>query len=153
MMTNVVVVLSLGGLLVGCMLLTGTVVVEIISPSLLVGFRLLQSKEGVIVASSLLVNCVLLLTGTVTVVEGEVIPPVWGREVVPTVWGREVVPAVWGREVVPTVSREDVVPTVWGGHVPTVWEEEVVSTVWGGEVDFTVCEVGTIDAVEGKHTT
>ena len=108
MMTDVVVAPSLEGLLVGCMQLTGTVAVGIIAPSLLVGCRLLQSREGVIVASSLLVNCVLLLTGTVTVVEGEVVPTVWGGEVVPTVWGEEVVPTVWGGEIV---------PTLWGGEV------------------------------------
>ena len=47
MMTDVVVVPSLEGLLVGCVQLTGTVEVGIIAPSLLVGSRLLQSKEGV----------------------------------------------------------------------------------------------------------
>ena len=85
MMTDVVVAPSLEGLLVGCMQLTGTVAVGIIAPSLLVGCRLLQNKEGVIVVSSVIVNCVLLLTGTVPVVDDEVVPTVWGGEVVPTV--------------------------------------------------------------------
>ena len=90
-MTNVVVAPSLEGLLVGCMQLTGTVAVKIIAPSLLVGCRLLQNTE---VTSPLIVNCVLLLTGTVPVVEGEVVPIVWRGEVVSTVCGGEVVPTV-----------------------------------------------------------
>ena len=94
MMTNVVVAPSVEGLLVGCMQLTGTVAVGIIAPSLLVGCRLLQNKEGVIVASSVIVNCVLLLTGTVPAVEGKIVPTVCGREVVPKVWGGEGVPTV-----------------------------------------------------------
>ena len=57
MMTDVVVVPSVEGLLVGWVLLTGTVAVGIIAPSLLVGCRLLQNKEGVIVASSVIVMC------------------------------------------------------------------------------------------------
>ena len=93
MMTDVVVAPSLEGLLVGCVQLTGTVAVGIIAPSFLVGCRLLQNKEGVIVASSV-INCVLLLTGTVPAVEGEIVPTVWGGEVVSTFWRGEVVPTV-----------------------------------------------------------
>ena len=112
------------------MQLTGTVAVGIIAPSLLVGCRLQQNKEGVIVASSVIVNCVLLLTGTVTVVEGEVVPTVWRGEADSTVWRGEVVPTVWEGEVVPTVWRGEVDSIVWGGEVvPTVWGREVVPTV------------------------
>ena len=64
MMTNVVVAPSLEGLLVGCMLLNGTVPVV---PTV---------WGGEVVP---------------TVWGGEVVPTVWGGEVVPTVWGGEVV--------------------------------------------------------------
>ena len=72
MMTDVVVTPSLGGLVVGCvlLLLTGTVVVAV--PTILVSWG------------------------------SEVVPTVWGGEVVPTievvstVWGGEVVPIVQG---------------------------------------------------------
>ena len=93
MMTDVVVVPSLEGLFVGCMLLNGTVPV---------------------------VTIVLTVWGrevVPTVWVGEVVSTVWGGEVVPIVWGREVVPIVLGGEVVPTVWRGEVVPTVWGGEV------------------------------------
>ena len=52
----------------------------------------------VVVAPSLeglLVGCK-LLTGTVTVVEGEVVPTVWGEHVARTVWGGEDDFTVWG---------------------------------------------------------
>ena len=95
----------------------------------------------VVVAPSLeglLVGCVLLLTGTVTVV------------VVLRVWG-DVVLTVSGEEVASTVSGGVIVPPVWGGEVvSTVWGGEDVPTVWGGEV---VPTVSGVDAVEGKHTT
>ena len=100
MMTNVVVAPSLEGLLVGCMLLNGTVPVV---PTV---------WGGEVVP---------------TVWGGEVVPTVWGGEVVSTVWGGEVVPTVWGGEVVPPVWGREVAPTVWGGEVvPTVWGGEVV---------------------------
>ena len=68
-MIEVVVAPSLGGLLVGCMLLlTRTVPVMVTAPSL----------------GGLLVGCVLLLTGAVPVVV--VVPTVWGGEVALTVW-------------------------------------------------------------------
>ena len=82
MMTNVVVAPSLEGLLVGCMLLNGTVPVV---PTVWGGEVVSTVWGGEVVP---------------TVWGGEVVPPVWGREVVPTIWGGEVVPTVWGGEVV-----------------------------------------------------
>ena len=82
MMTDVVVAPSLGGLLVGCMLLlTGAVPFLVIVPTV----------WGGEVAP--------------TVWGGKVVPTVWGGEVVPTVWGEEVV----GGELVS--SRVDAVET------------------------------------------
>ena len=79
MMTDVVVVPSLEGLLVGWVLLTGTAPVVVNVPTVWKG-EVVPTFWG-----------------------GEVVPTVWGGEVVPTMWGGEVVPTVWGGEVVPTV--------------------------------------------------
>ena len=76
MMTDVVVAPSLEGLLVGCMSLTGTVLVVVNVPTV---------WGGEVVS---------------TVWGGEVFPTIWGGEVVPTVWGGEVVPIVWEGVVV-----------------------------------------------------
>ena len=76
MMTNVVVAPSLEGLLVGCMLLTGTALVVVIIPSLLVGCILARVVSVLTNTSSLMVGCMLLLIRTVPVVV--VVSTVWG---------------------------------------------------------------------------
>ena len=70
MMTDVVVAPSLGGLLVGCvLLLTGTVPVVLFAPTVMVDCMLLLTERVpvVAVAPTVLVGCVLLLTGAVPV--------------------------------------------------------------------------------------
>ena len=87
MMTDVVVAPSLGRSVSGCMLLlTGTVPVVVIIPSLLVGCILLMARAVSVLAviPSFMVGCMLLLIGTVLVVV--IAPSVWGAEVTPTVW-------------------------------------------------------------------
>ena len=120
MMTDVVVALPLGGLLVGrVLLLTGRLPVVVVSPTVWEG-EVVPTVWGRKVVP--------------TVWEGEVAPTVWGREVVPTVWGGEVVPTVWGGEVVPTVWGGEVVPTIWEGVVPL--EIDAVGMKYAGGIAF-----------------
>ena len=72
MMTDVVVVPSLEGILVGCVLLTGTVLVTVTDTKVW-GGEVVSSLEG------LLVDGMLLLTGTVLVVV--TVRTVWGKVV------------------------------------------------------------------------
>ena len=82
MMTDVVVAPSLGGLLVGCMLLLTGAVPFLVTVPTVWGGKVAPTVWG-----------------------GEVVPTVWRGEVVPTVWGEEVV----GGELVS--SRVDAVET------------------------------------------
>ena len=89
MMTNVVVVPSLGRLLVGCvLLLTGTVLVVVIVPSLECILQMARVVSVLAIAPSLMVGCMLLPTGTV--LDVVIAPSVWGAEVTPTDWKRVV---------------------------------------------------------------
>ena len=76
MMTGAVVTPSLGGLVVGCvLLLTGTVSVVLTITPLFVGCMLLLTGtvSVVVTITPLFVGCMLLLTGTVVVIG----PTVW----------------------------------------------------------------------------
>ena len=120
MMTGAVVALSLGGLMVGSvLLLTGRVPIVVVVPSVCEGKVVSTVCEGEVVS---------------TVWEGEVVPTVWGGEVVSTVWEGEVVPTVWEGEVVPTVWEGEVFPTVWEGVVPL--EIDAVGMKYTGSIAF-----------------
>ena len=134
MMTDVVVAPSLGGLLVGCMLLlTEAVPVVVVAPTV----------WGGEVAP--------------TVCGGEVVSTVWGGEVAPTVWGGEVVPTVWEGMVPLEIDAVGMKYTggiafqMDGNTTHITLKREIYNHIFNFALQWGEMVCSGIDAVERKH--